>query len=167
LLGAAEQRANKRRTGGSHGRFSALPDFPRSLIEFQRRFSDDAAGATDLIVARWPNGFVCPACGSVKVQALATKASTFECAACHRQTSVTAGAVELPLTVWFWAAYLMATHSNDISALQDRGECGRGELIGVEDLRRAEPGERLLQGPDAEVGIERVRQPPCQDRSAP
>ena len=32
------------------------------------------------------------------------------------QTSVTAGTVmhgsKLPLTVWFWAAYLMATHSN-------------------------------------------------------
>ena len=35
------------------------------------------------------------------------------------QTSVTAGTIlhasKLPLTVWFWAAYLMATHSNDIS----------------------------------------------------
>ena len=27
-------------------------------------------------------------------------------------------ASKLPLTVWFWAAYLMATHSNGISALQ-------------------------------------------------
>ena len=25
---------------------------------------------------------------------------------------------KLPLTAWFWAAYLMATHSNGISALQ-------------------------------------------------
>jgi hypothetical protein len=25
---------------------------------------------------------------------------------------------KLPLTTWFWAAYLMATHSNGISALQ-------------------------------------------------
>jgi len=25
---------------------------------------------------------------------------------------------KLPLTAWFWAAYLMATHSNSISALQ-------------------------------------------------
>jgi ISXO2 transposase-like protein len=38
------------------------------------------------------------------------------------QTSVTAGTImhhsKLPLTAWFWAAYLMATHSNGISALQ-------------------------------------------------
>ena len=42
----------------------------------------------------------------------------FECAGCRRQTSVTAGTIlhasKLPLTVWFWAAYLMATHSNGI-----------------------------------------------------
>jgi hypothetical protein len=35
---------------------------------------------------------------------------------------VTAGTLmhhsKLPLTTWFWAAYLMATHSNGISALQ-------------------------------------------------
>ena len=93
-----------------------MADFPRSLLEFQRRFSDDAACAAYLRAARWPDGFVCPACGSVKGWALATKAWTFECAACQRQTSVTAGTVlhgsKLPLTAWFWAAYLMATHSN-------------------------------------------------------
>jgi hypothetical protein len=35
---------------------------------------------------------------------------------------VTAGTImhhsKLPLTTWFWATYLMATHSNGISALQ-------------------------------------------------
>ncbi len=45
-----------------------------------------------------------------------------ECAGCGKQTSVTAGTImhhsKLPLTAWFWAAYLMATHSNGISALQ-------------------------------------------------
>jgi hypothetical protein len=107
-----------------------MADFPRSLLEFQRRFSDDAACATYLTAARWPEGFVCPACGSVKGWALTTKAWTHECAACHRQTSVTAGTVlhgsKLKLTVWFWAAYLMATHSNGISALQLQKQLGLG-----------------------------------------
>jgi hypothetical protein len=53
---------------------------------------------------------------------LQTKPWTWEYAGCHRQTSVTAGTImhqsKLPLTAWFWAAYLMATHSNGISALQ-------------------------------------------------
>ena len=79
---------------------------------------------------RWPDGFVCPACGHEKGWALRRKAHTFECAGCRRQTSVTAGTIQhaskLPLTVWFWAAYLMATHSNGISALQLQKQLGIG-----------------------------------------
>ena len=33
---------------------------------------------------------------------------------------------KLPLTVWFWAAYLIATHSNGISAVQLRSQLGLG-----------------------------------------
>jgi hypothetical protein len=33
---------------------------------------------------------------------------------------------KLPLTVWFWAAYLMASHSNGISALQLQKQLGLG-----------------------------------------
>jgi predicted RNA-binding Zn-ribbon protein involved in translation (DUF1610 family) len=92
------------------------------LFEFQQRFGDEAACAQYLAAARWPDGFVCPACGGGKAWRLQTKAWTYECADCGRQTSVTAGTImhhsKLPLTAWFWAAYLMATHSNGISVLQ-------------------------------------------------
>ena len=93
-------------------------------------FPDDDACAAWLIEMRWPDGFVCPACGHEKGWALRRKAHTFECAGCRRQTSVTAGTIlhasKLPLTVWFWAAYLMATHSNGISALQLQKQLGIG-----------------------------------------
>jgi hypothetical protein len=66
-------------------------------------------------VARWRDGFVCPGCGGGKARRLQTNAWTYECASCGRQTSVTAGTImhpsKLPLTAWFWAAYLRATHS--------------------------------------------------------
>jgi hypothetical protein len=43
---------------------------------------------------------------------------------------VTAGTImhasKLPLTIWFWAAFLMATHSNGISALQLQNQLGLG-----------------------------------------
>ena len=43
---------------------------------------------------------------------------------------MTAGTImhhsKLPLTRWFWAAYLMATHSNGISALQLQRQLGLG-----------------------------------------
>lgn len=99
-----------------------MSDYPRSLIEFQQRFPDEASCATYLAELRWPDGFRCPACNHDRGWALKAKPWTWECTRCHRQTSVTAGTLlhgaKLPLTLWFWAAYLMATHSNGISALQ-------------------------------------------------
>ena len=90
-----------------------MKQVPDSLLAFQHMFPDDDACAAWLIEMRWPDGFVCPACGHEKGWALRRKAHTFECAGCRRQTSVTAGTIlhasKLPLTVWFWAAYLMAT----------------------------------------------------------
>ena len=107
-----------------------MSDFPGSLIEFQQRFSDEQACAKHLFAARWPQGLVCPGCGTSKAWELQTKPWTWECASCGRQTSVTAGTImhhsKLPLTTWFWAAYLMATHSNGISALQLQRQLGLG-----------------------------------------
>jgi hypothetical protein len=100
------------------------------LIDFQRRFADEAACAGYLADQRWPDGFCCPACGHHRAWALRTKPWTHECRRCRRQTSVRAGTIlhgsKLPLTVWFWAAYLMATHSNGISALQLQKQLGLG-----------------------------------------
>ena len=101
-----------------------------SLIAFQRMFPHDDACAAWLASVRWPEGFECPRCGHDHGWALRGKAHTFECARCHRQTSVTAGTIlhgsKLALTVWFWAAYLMATHSNGIAALQLQNQLGIG-----------------------------------------
>ena len=95
---------------------------PNSLISFQQMFPDEGACAAWLFSVRWPSGFVCPRCRHGHGWALRGKAHTIECAQCHRQTSVTAGTIlhgsKLDLTIWFWAAYLMATHSNGMSALQ-------------------------------------------------
>jgi hypothetical protein len=134
----------------------AMADFPRSLIDFQRRFPDEKACAAYLARARWPEGFRCPECGHDKGWELATKAFTFECAGCGKQTSVTAGTImhgsKLPLTAWFWAAYLMATHSNGISALQLRNQLGLGSYKSAwllcAKLRRAmvAPGRSPLAG---------------------
>src|SRR5271156_2791241 len=81
-----------------------MTDFPRSLIEFQQRFGDEAACAQYLVAMRWPDGFVCPVCAGGKAWRLETKAWTYECASCGRQTSVTAGTImhhsKLPLTAW-------------------------------------------------------------------
>ncbi len=108
-----------------------MADYPRNLREFQVRFPSDAACAAYLAAKRWPDGFRCPHCGGAKSwQLLSRKVPTFLCAGCRKETSVTAGTIlhrsHLPLTVWFWAAFLMATHSNGMSALQLQSELGLG-----------------------------------------
>src|ERR1700732_314654 len=107
-----------------------MADFPRSLSEFEQWFGDEAACAEYLAAARWPDGFVCPRCGGNKAWRLETKPWTYECARCGRQTSVTAGTImqqsRVPLTTWFWAAYVMATQPSGISALQLRRELDIG-----------------------------------------
>ena len=133
-----------------------MADFPRSILEFQHQFPDEAACAAWLAAARWPQGFRCPGCGHGHAWELAAKAWTRECAKCRRQTSVKAGTAmhgsKLPLTVWFWAAYLMATHSNGISARQlwrqlGLGSCKSAWLLCAK-LRRAmvNPARALLSG---------------------
>ena len=133
-----------------------MTDFPRSLIEWQQRFADEAACVRYLFAARWPEGFVCPDCGESKAWELQTQAWTWECAGCGKQTSVTAGTImhhsKLPLTTWFWSAYLMATRSNGISALQlqrqlDLGSYKTAWLLCAK-LRRSmvAPGRSALAG---------------------
>ena len=103
-------------SGGANDRFSPFLDRVPAALR------DEGACVEYLFAARWPEGFRCPGCGNGKAWALQTKAWTWECAGCGKQTSVTAGTImhhsKLPMTTWFWATYLMATHSNGISALQ-------------------------------------------------
>ena len=100
----------------------------RSLSEFQEAFPDEACCAAFLVRRRSPNGFVCPGCAGRRAAALKSRAYTYECANCGRQTSITAGTAmhrtRLPLTTWFWAAHLMATHSNGMSARQLEDQLG-------------------------------------------
>ena len=97
------------------------PDFPRSLKEFQARFRDDEACREYLAACRWPDGFRCGQCGQAEVFELPQRRLR-QCKACGRQTSLTSGTVlhrtRLPLTVWFWAAYLVTTHTPGLSAVQ-------------------------------------------------
>ena len=106
-----------------------MAEFPRSLMSFSAG-SRTTGRARGMWRRRWPDGFRCPSCGRAKGWKLSSKAFTWECASCHRQTSVAAGTVthasKLPLTIWFWAAYLMATHSNGIAALQLQSQLGLG-----------------------------------------
>jgi hypothetical protein len=127
-----------------------------SRTDFDHRFPDETACARHLAELRWPDGFVCPACGNCKGWELETKPFTWECTGCHRQTSVTAGTVmhrsKLPLRTWFEAIHLLTSHSNGISAEQAQAQLGirsyKTAWLLLHKLRRAmvDPNRSLLQG---------------------
>ena len=84
----------------------------------------------------------------------------WECADCRQQTSVTAGTVmhgtRTPLRVWFWAAYLVATHHPGISAKQLQRQLGLSRYetawLILQKLRRAMVApEREPLGHEVEV----------------
>lgn len=103
------------------------PGFPRSLKEFQAQFGSEAACQAYLYACRWPEGYRCGRCGHGEAFALVRR-GLWQCKACGYQTSVTAGTVlhrtRQPLTLWFWAAYLVTTHTPGLSALQLQRQLG-------------------------------------------
>jgi transposase-like protein len=152
--------------------------FPTSLLELQQQFGSEEACAVYLAQLRWPDGFVCPCCTSRRAWSLKTKPETFECAECGRQTSVTAGTIlhgsKLPLTVWFLAAFWMATHTNGLSARQLQSVLGLGSYrtawMLAAKLRRAmvaperQPLAGLVEVDETSVPLRTKDDPPAGGR---
>lgn len=113
------------------------PSFPKNLREFQRQFATEEACEQYLAACRWPDGFVCPRCHHRRAYTVAHR--RWQCAGCRHQVSLTAGTVlhntKTPLTVWFWAGYLMVTDKRGASALWLQRQLG---------LRRYETAWLLL-----------------------
>lgn len=105
------------------------PDFPKSILDFQRRFGDEEACVDYLLASRWPDGYVCPRCGHDAYWWIETRLLA-ECRRCHYQASPTAGTVmhrtRQPLRNWFYAAYLMTTLTPGVSAVQLQRQLGLG-----------------------------------------
>ena len=93
-----------------------------SVFEFFSKFGTEAQCEAALQQTRWPQGFRCPRCGGEAHCLLRTKArKTFQCNACHHQSSLIAGTLfegtKLALTVWFLAIYLISQAKTGLSAL--------------------------------------------------
>ena len=97
--------------------------FPQSLPEFQRLFPDESSCAAYLMKARWKDSFVCPHCHEVGDPIrFVNRPGVLRCRKCRKDTGLTVGTVmersRTPLSVWFWAAYLVASQTPGISAVQ-------------------------------------------------
>jgi hypothetical protein len=100
-----------------------------SLFEFFQQFGTEAHCEAALEHARWPDGFRCPRCGGAAHCVLGVRArKTFQCNACHHQTSLIAGTLfegtKLALTVWFLAIYLISQAKTGLSALALKRDLG-------------------------------------------
>lgn len=92
-------------------------------------FPDEAACFAYLERAIWDECFVCPYCNAAgEPYRFANRPSVLRCRKCRRNTRLTAGTVmkdtHTPLSVWFWAAYLVSSQTQGMSAVQFQRQLG-------------------------------------------
>ena len=134
--------------------------FPRTLLEFQAQFPDEASCWAYLRKARWPRGFLCPRCGSRGSHFIASRRLE-QCRVCRYQGSVTAGTVfhgtRVALQVWFLGIFFLARHKKGISARQFQRDTGVGSyqtawtlLHKLRSSLGAHPAQRLKGAVEAD-----------------
>jgi hypothetical protein len=120
-----------------------VEDYPRTIEEFERRFSTEENCRDYLVRLRWPDGFRCPQCGGTR--AVVVRSILFQCCGCRRQTSATAGTIfqdtRKPLVMWFRAMWYVTSQKNGASALGLQRVLGLGSYetawTWLHKLRRA------------------------------
>ena len=96
---------------------------PKSLQEAIVYFSNPDNCIDYLAVRRWPNGVICPGCGSTKVSFNA-KRRTWKCGSHHpkREFSIKVGTVmedsPIPLDKWMTATWMVTNCKNGISSYE-------------------------------------------------
>jgi transposase-like protein len=129
-------------------------EYPKTLLELERRFATDEACREYLFRLRWPHGFVCPRCQGGS--AWSATRGRLVCRSCRHQTSVTAGTIfqdtRTPLAVWFRAVWYVTSQKNGTSAANIQRILGLGSYqtawTWLHKLRRAmvRPGRDKLHG---------------------
>lgn len=99
-----------------------------SAYEFLKKFPDQKAAREYLEARRWPQGAVCPHCGSVERIQTRKVEGYFRCLSCKTDFTVRTGTIfersHVPLDKWLFAMYLIATSRKGISSLQLSKELG-------------------------------------------
>ena len=94
-----------------------------SLPAFFAQVGTEAQCEAALEQAQWPDGFVCPDCGGRKHSLVHRGGEQWwQCTACRKQTSLTAGTIfestRLPLRLWFLGIYHLTQPKNNVAALE-------------------------------------------------
>jgi len=92
-----------------------------NLIKWQKKFNTETSCSDHLIQLRWADGFICPKCNHNHGYYNSNRVH-FECASCHKQTSVICGTIfhgsKVSLLKWFWAIFYISSDKGGISALR-------------------------------------------------
>lgn len=98
-----------------------------SLSALFEQYGTEEQCATALYHWKWPNGFICPECGSQKHCVLNCR-KLYQCDRCHHQSSLTSDTIfastKLPLRKWFIAIHLILQSKTGRSALSLMREVG-------------------------------------------
>ena len=93
-------------------------EFPKTATEFEARFATEKDCRAYWIEARWGGKPACAHCNSTRVWTI-REGTTFECADCGHQTSLTSGTLlektRKPLKMWFRAIFEISTRRTGIS----------------------------------------------------
>lgn len=93
-----------------------------SLFSMMQVFSDEKKCVDHFRAVRWPNGVVCPHCGSAEVYNLANGTHKCKQKECALKFSVRFDTIfedsKLPLQKWFMAIYLVTSHKKGVSSCQ-------------------------------------------------
>jgi transposase-like protein len=93
---------------------------PTNLLEAVRYFADLDIANEFVAALRWPDGPVCPKCGSADKHSYITTRRIWKCRTCKRQFSVKVGTIfedsPLGLDKWLPAVWLAANSKNGISS---------------------------------------------------
>ena len=94
-------------------------DFPKTATEIEVRFATEDDCRADWIEVRWGGEPACARCESKRVWTI-RQGSTFECADCGHQTSLTSGTVlektRKPFKKWLRAIFEITARRTSISA---------------------------------------------------
>jgi len=133
-------------------RATAKNPFPRTFEEFLEWFSTEEDCVKYLEWIRWPEGFVCPRCGSMS--AWHTDRGLWHCRECQHQSSPTSGTVfedsRKPLRLWFHVMWVMMSQKTGVSA---RNLC---DTYGFGSYQTAWGWLRKLRGVMVRAGRERL-----------
>ena len=129
-------------------------DYPETIQEFVEVFKTDKECYEYLIKIRWPKGFVCPKCNSIK-HTKHTRDMTYRCSTCLKETTVTSGTIfhnrHLLLRTWFFAVWFMVSQKGGISAL------GLSREIGIKRQMTGWNLLKIIRKSMSQIGREKLK----------